>query len=310
MRTPDGVTRGSYSYIDANGVPQTVNYIADALGFRVQATNLPVAPAVSPVGPVPVDVPLPVVPEDTPEVKAARADFQAAFDAAVAQAEAEAAAEIAEEIVVPLVARKKRSAIAPGYGIPAAPAVVVPVPAPLPVAPPPVVVPAPVQVEAVADEIAVAAAATPVLGRTILPVAPAPILPAATPLVRAAPLGLTPVGPASVIPGPVRTLPLAATAAVRTPLRAALTPAPINPLLAPQAVIPAAQFRAQDELGGFSFGYQGLTSGREETRTPDGVVRGAYSYVDANGVTQTVQYIADALGFRVAASNLPVAPVA
>ena len=41
-------------------------------------------------------------------------------------------------------------------------------------------------------------------------------------------------------------------------------------------------------------------------RTADGVVRGAYQYVDSDGIVQTVNYIADALGFRVGASNLPV----
>merc|ERR1712168_689437 len=94
-----GVT-GSYSYVDANGELQTTNYIADGLGFRVQATNLPVAPEV----PAVPEVELPVAPvytgkapvftgkapvfnlvgpspvEDTDEVKAAKAEFQAAFD--------------------------------------------------------------------------------------------------------------------------------------------------------------------------------------------------------------------------------------
>merc|ERR1712037_623475 len=32
----------NYSYVDANGIVQTVNYISDAMGFRVAATNLPV----------------------------------------------------------------------------------------------------------------------------------------------------------------------------------------------------------------------------------------------------------------------------
>jgi len=84
-----GGVSGSYSYVDANGIVQTTNYIADGLGFRVQATNLPVAPgtpAVAPleqpqfnlVGPAPVD--------DTPEVKAAKAEFQAAFDEAASRA--------------------------------------------------------------------------------------------------------------------------------------------------------------------------------------------------------------------------------
>merc|ERR1712126_660548 len=79
-----GVT-GSYSYVDANGVLQTTNYIADGLGFRVQATNLPVAPAAPEVEPLEAPVfdlvgPAPV--EDTPEVAAAKAEFQAKFDEA------------------------------------------------------------------------------------------------------------------------------------------------------------------------------------------------------------------------------------
>ena len=34
LQTADGVTRGSYSYVDANGLVQTVNYISDAMGFK------------------------------------------------------------------------------------------------------------------------------------------------------------------------------------------------------------------------------------------------------------------------------------
>ena len=49
----DGVTRGSYTYVDANNILQRVDYIADDLyGFRVAATNLPQAPAPVPVAPV------------------------------------------------------------------------------------------------------------------------------------------------------------------------------------------------------------------------------------------------------------------
>merc|ERR1712083_613939 len=45
-RNAYGVTTGSYQYIDANGLLQTVNYIADPVnGFRVAGTNLPVAGA-------------------------------------------------------------------------------------------------------------------------------------------------------------------------------------------------------------------------------------------------------------------------
>lgn len=58
VRTSDGTTKGTYSYVDETGVIQIAQYVADGVnGFRVTATNLPQAP-------------LPV--QDTPEVMAAR----------------------------------------------------------------------------------------------------------------------------------------------------------------------------------------------------------------------------------------------
>ena len=80
-----GGVSGSYSYVDANGQVQTTNYIADALGFRVQATNLPVAPVAELAQPV-FNLAGPAQIEDTPEVKAAKAEFQAKFDEAAARA--------------------------------------------------------------------------------------------------------------------------------------------------------------------------------------------------------------------------------
>ena len=77
---------------------------------------------------------------------------------------------------------------------------------------------------------------------------------------------------------------------------------------APAAPVTQSQYHAQDELGQYNFGYADPNSARVETKTADGVVRGSYNYVDTNGQIQTVQYVADALGFRVAATNLPVAP--
>ena len=59
-------------------------------------------------------------------------------------------------------------------------------------------------------------------------------------------------------------------------------------------------------MGQYNYGYQSQDQSKAEVKTADGVVRGAYSYVDANGIVQTVNYISDALGFRVAATNLPV----
>merc|ERR1712025_658736 len=69
---------------------------------------------------------------------------------------------------------------------------------------------------------------------------------------------------------------------------------------------PSSQYHAQDDFGQYSFGFASPDQSKSELKTADGVVRGAYSYVDSKGILQTVNYIADALGFRVAATNLPV----
>jgi len=71
----------------------------------------------------------------------------------------------------------------------------------------------------------------------------------------------------------------------------------------------SSQFHAQDELGQYSYGYSGGPSAKTESKDAFGNVRGGYSYIDANGITQTVNYIADPVnGFRVSATNLPVGP--
>merc|ERR1719336_2277251 len=86
--------------------------------------------------------------------------------------------------------------------------------------------------------------------------------------------------------------------------------APAAYAAAPVQVAPAAvqgsQYHAQDDSGQYSFGYNDGSSVKQEIKTADGVIRGAYSYVDADGIVQNVNYIADALGFRVGATNLPV----
>lgn len=82
---------------------------------------------------------------------------------------------------------------------------------------------------------------------------------------------------------------------------------------APAAVVApvSSQYHAQDELGQYSYGYASGLSAKAETKTFDGVTRGGYSFVDATGKLQSVEYVSDAVnGFRVAASNLPVAPAA
>jgi hypothetical protein len=70
----------------------------------------------------------------------------------------------------------------------------------------------------------------------------------------------------------------------------------------------SSQYQAQDTLGQYSYGYADSNSQKQEARAADGSTHGAYSYVDGHGIVQSVKYHADALGFRVAATNLPVGP--
>jgi len=86
----------------------------------------------------------------------------------------------------------------------------------------------------------------------------------------------------------------------------ALAPAPA-PTPAPYTV--GSQFHAQDEFGNLNYGYNNINSVKQEVGNTYGGVQGAYSYVDANGELQRVEYVADHLGFRVADSRLPMAPV-
>lgn len=99
--------------------------------------------------------------------------------------------------------------------------------------------------------------------------------------------------------------------AVAKPSALLYAAAPSFSPIAPIATAPLiSQYHSQDELGQYSYGYSGGLSAKTETKSLDGVTRGAYSYIDAEGKLQSVEYTADAVnGFRAAATNLPVAPV-
>ena len=89
--------------------------------------------------------------------------------------------------------------------------------------------------------------------------------------------------------------------------------APVAVAPAPVAVAPApvsSQYQAQDEFGNVNYGYSNINSAKQEVGNAYTGVAGSYKYVDANGVPQRVDYVADDLGFRITgATNLPVAPV-
>lgn len=67
------------------------------------------------------------------------------------------------------------------------------------------------------------------------------------------------------------------------------------------------QYFTQDSFDQYAYGYSEPLSRKQEIRTLNGITRGSYSYIDAHGLLQTVDYTADAGGFHVAATNLPIA---
>merc|ERR1712013_653777 len=199
VKTADGVVRGAYSYVDSDGIVQTVNYIADAMGFRVGATNLPVHNIDGAEAPVAVAAESPAVAAPSPVV--------AAYN-------------------TPVIA--------------------------------------------------------PQVSYSYLPYA-------------------TSYGYNTPVDQPVEQL--VAEPAEAAPVQAYAAGVPIV-----SSNIDAAnsQYHAQDDLGQYNYGFSNPTQTKQELKTADGVTRGSYSYVDANGILQTVNYISDAMGFRVAATNLPV----
>merc|ERR1711931_526660 len=166
----------------------------------------------------------------------------------------------------------------------------------------------------------IASPPVPVVSQPLLHSIPAPAAPFpvqllhAGPILQQAPIPVPHVAPAPLVhsvpqpvlhsaPAPIQ---VAAPAFAPAPLPLGVAPAPL-----PIPASPSSQFHAQDEFGQFSFGYENINSAKTETKDAFGVTRGSYQYVDANGILQTVNYIADPVnGFRVAGTNIPVAPAA
>nr|XP_053647798.1 uncharacterized protein LOC128699209 [Cherax quadricarinatus] len=320
-----GIVRGSYNYVDSDGKIQTQSYVADANGFRVAGTNLPVALDESPE---------PV--QDTAEVAEAKAAFKKAYD------EAATAAAAAPD------SRKKRSVpVASTFGTYSPLSFYYRFSTPLTYSHP-VVVGSPLTYRSSLPSLTTYGAApaiTAYTGTHTLGYA------AAAPAVAALRKGVllrVENNPGHAVsyrvdcssslwfnmnaltvyitgvlavccgaqligyPGAAPFLgygnfPFGLSAA---PAPVPYTASPYNPLVYnPGQYAPVqSQYHAQDELGQYSFGFAGGPSNRAETRDAFGNVRGSYNYVDSEGKVQTVSYVADALGFRVAGTNLPVAP--
>merc|ERR1719220_2427685 len=279
FRTPDGIVQGSYSYVDANGITQTVNYVSDAEGFKVAATNLPRAPLAEPVASVqtPVVETYAGVPVTKP----------VAYVAPLPRIEPLIIVDPNNTIPETYINTGIFDSISVGQTSD------------------------PVEIET--DDMVVVAAKEETKENTIPYAAvasafvPAPVV--QTPVVQA-PVVQTPVVQTPYVQAPVAHTPVAYYAPYHGYQAAPATyeVAPVAPVAAPAPT--HSQFHGQDELGGYNYGYATADSSKQEFRTPDGIVQGTYSYVDANGILQTVNYISDSEGFKVAATNLPKAPVA
>lgn len=87
------------------------------------------------------------------------------------------------------------------------------------------------------------------------------------------------------------------------------SPALLTPTIITAQSPVISQYHSQGPFGQYNYGYNGGNSAKVESKSIDGVTRGSYSYVDAEGRLQTVEYTADQNGFRAAATNLPKAPI-
>merc|ERR1711955_115476 len=96
------------------------------------------------------------------------------------------------------------------------------------------------------------------------------------------------------------------------PLAAAAPVATAAPLAAVSAETTSSQFRAEDEEGNTSYGYQNINNAAQQSGNALTGVQGSYSFRDEAGL-HTVSYVADALGYRVTGRSrrsVPVAPIA
>lgn len=237
-KTADGVTKGGYSYIDSNGILQTVDYVADPVhGFRVAATNLP---------------------QDLPDVAYAKAQHLAQYEATKAEHEKARANHIAQY----------SNPVVVSYNVAANAHLVSPAP----------VQDLPEVIKARADHLAAV---------ELIKIRDAAIAAERASLVT---------HPAHISPIP--------TSGYIVPVKASASVSFGHPNFVHNDI--TTQYHAQNYNGVYSYGYAGPLSAKTETKTADGITRGGYSYIDANGILQTVHYISDPVnGFRVSGTNIP-----
>lgn len=115
-----------------------------------------------------------------------------------------------------------------------------------------------------------------------------------TPIVQPAPVAALPVQPA-----PVAAVPVAVPTAIPA-VSPYVTTASVRTLPSAPSTI---QFHKQDEFGNYEYGYDNVNSAKHEVGNAHVGVRGSYTVKDVYG-HRTINYVADALGFRASPAHL------
>nr|XP_034179489.1 uncharacterized protein LOC117603957 [Osmia lignaria] len=263
----NGITQGGYSYVDANGVLQTVTYTADdENGFRVSASNLPQPPKNH----------LQTV-QDTPEVAAAKKNHLEELQKSQLRDQSNYQSNILSYKILPsyfsvaqlendneknLAVREISSTTKNPFLLPASEAQRIKVPKP------------------------------------------------DNSLLKSSPKNPSSIQSAHqrkneiVQENTLQSGKLVTLNSVQRPV--AVPGSYVLPVL-PYRLLHSALHHTQDSLGQYDYTYAGDSSAKTESRSLDGTTRGAYSYIDPNGILQQVHYVADHNGFRVLATNLPEA---
>lgn len=341
QRTADGVTSGGYSYVDANGLVQSLAYVSDPVnGFRVSGTNLPADSNTAHHAALPV-----VHHAEVPVVRHAEVPspyYLAAAPAPLPVATSYSSVVHHHEAAAPVIVKS------PSYYVPAAHPLIKLAQPLTPASTSNVHYPehavllaarkkrsaglypslvsgysaAPAHVVTV-KHTEFAAPPAPIVHHLAAPSpyylaaapAPAPVATSYTSVTRHHEPAVAPVLAYAAPAAHVYAAPAPQVYAAPAPHTVYAAPAPHTVYAAPEphvyapavAVAPAkSQFHAQDEHGQYTYGYTDGSSAKTETRYADGETKGSYSYVDDHGSVQAVHYSAGAEGFKAAGTNIPV----
>ncbi|CAL7937909.1 unnamed protein product [Xylocopa violacea] len=271
----NGITQGGYSYIDANGVLQTVAYTADDQnGFRVSASNLPQPPKND----------LQTI-QDTPEVAAAKKDHLEELQKSQLRDHSNYQSNILSYKILPLYYSFAQLGKDEGKNL---------------------------AVREIAQTTKNPFLLSSSEAERIEVPKPDPSLSKINPPTTASPSSSSSTRPSQQQnhegqSSQGNSLQLGKLVSLGSVQRPVAVPAPYSVPVLPYRLLHSALHHTQDSLGQYDYTYTGDSSAKTESRSLDGTTRGAYSYIDPNGVLQQVHYVADHNGFRVMATNLPEA---